>query len=153
MLKSSFVFTATIVLFICNTLHAQLPDLKKATQNVTSAANPGQLLTQFTDAIKPTSFLSSWSGAKGNWLGKASKITSAISMAQSVSSLVRFLKPSSFKTGFHVQSLLSTANTVRTMSSAGSLIKSLEGGLKPESLSDSWGQQRSGWLSALSVLR
>ncbi len=93
----------------------QLPDLNKATQEATGMANPGKLLTQFTDAIKPASFLSSWSGQKSNWLGTAGKISSVVSMAQSVSSLIGFLKPGAFKSGFNVQNLLQMAGTAKTM--------------------------------------
>ncbi|MBS1564937.1 MAG: hypothetical protein JST39_11145, partial [Bacteroidetes bacterium] len=49
--------------------------------------------------------------------------------------------------------LIQTANTVKTMSAATGVLKSLEGGLKPAALSDSWNQQRSGWLSALSLIK
>lgn len=150
-MKKFFLFAT--VLIIGNSLHAQLPDIKKTTQDVNSIASPGKLLSQFTQAIKPASFLSGWSGEKSGWLNKAGNITSAIGMAQSLSSLIGFLKPESFKSGFNVQNLLKTANTVKTMSSAVGLLKGLEGGLKPELLSDSWGEQRSGWLSALNLVK
>lgn len=144
---------AFVLLFIGSSVQAQLPDLNKASQEVTAMANPGKLLTQLTDAIKPASFLSSWSGQKSNWLGTASKITSAVSMVQSLSSLIGFLKPGAFKSGFNVQNLLQMAGTAKTMSDATGLLKNLEGGLKPESLSDTWVKQKTGWLSALSLVR
>ena len=152
-MKKYFLF-AVGALFIGTSLHAQLPaDLKTATQDVTSMAGPGKLLTQFTDAIKPTAFLGNWAGEKGGWLAKAGKISSAVSMAQSISSLVGFLKPGAFKSGFNVQSLLQTAATATTMSSATGLLKSLEGGLKPETFSDGWAKQKSGWLGALNLVK
>ena len=151
-MKKSFLF-ACVLFFVANSMYAQLPDIGKATQDISSMAGPGKLLTQFTDAIKPTSFLSSWTGQKTGWLSKAGKISSAVSMAQSISSLVGFLKPGSFKTGFNVQNLLQKANTVKTMGSATGLLKNLAGGLKPEALSDSWAKQEPGWLSALNLIR
>ena len=150
-MKKLFLFAC--VLLVANSMYAQLPDIGKATQDISSMAGPGKLLTQFTDAIKPTSFLSSWTGQKSGWLSNAGKISSAVTMAQSISSLVGFLKPGSFKTGFNVQNLLQTANTVKTMGSATGLLKSLAGGLKPEALSDSWTEQQPGWLSALNLIK
>ena len=144
---------ATICLFIVFNAHAQLDQLSKAKTSAAASAGPGKLLTQLEGAIKPASFLSSFAGEKSSWLGKAGKVTDAIGMAQSVSSLAGFIKPGMFKSGFNVSNLIQTANTVKTMSAATGVLKNLEGGLKPEALSDGWNQQRSGWLSALSLLK
>jgi hypothetical protein len=144
-----------VLFFIVSAAQAQLTDVlnkAKTTANA-KAAGPGQLLTQIAGAIKPTSFLSSFAGSKSAWLSKAGKVTDAIGMAQSISSLAGFVKPDMFKSGFNVSSLLQTAGTVKTLTSAAGLLKNFEGGLKPDALSSSWGQQRSGWLSALSLLK
>ena len=153
LIMKKYLLFAVIATVLHSDLRAQLPDLKSATQDVASMASPGKLLTQFTDAIKPTAFSSNWAGEKGGWLAKAGKISNAVSMAQSISSLVGFLKPGAFKSGFNVQSLLQTASTATSMSSATGLLKSLEGGLKPESLSDSWVKQKNGWLGALNLIK
>ena len=132
-------------------LHAQLPSISKDAVN--AAANPGALVSQFTSALKPTSFTDAWSGGKTGFLGKAQKASNAISMASTISSLAGFIKPSLFKEGSSAGSILQTANTVKTMAEATGLLKSLEGGLKPEAFASGWSGQRSGWLSALSLLK
>ena len=64
------IFTGLVLLVISGSLvKAQLP--KVNTNTATAVANPGQLITQFTNAIKPTSFTSDWAGAKDGVLGKA----------------------------------------------------------------------------------
>ncbi len=136
---------AIAALLFTQALQAQLPKVAKA--------GPGKLLTQFANAVKPASFLSSWTGEKTSWLAKAGKVTDAIGIAQSVSSLAGFIKPDMFKSGFNVASLLQTANTVKTITDATGVLKSLEGGLKPEALSTGWNKQRTGWLSALNLLK
>jgi hypothetical protein len=132
---------------------AQLNDvLKKA--GVGGTPNAGSLLSQFAGAIKPTSFLPSWgSGGKTNWLGAAGKVSDAASMGSSISSLAGFIKPGMFKQGFNVSSLMQTANTVKTLSDAGGLLKNLEGGLKPAAFLSSWASKRPAWLNALNLLK
>jgi hypothetical protein len=134
------------------TSHAQLKDvLPKAS---TAKANIGSLLTQFAGALKPTSLLSSWaSGGKTNWLNTASKVTDAIGVGKSISSLAGFIKPDMFKSGFNVANLIQAAGTVKTLSSATGLLKNLEGGLKPEALTSAWATQKPAWLSALSLIK
>ena len=130
---------------------AQLPD---ALSKATGAANPGSLLTQFSNAIKPGSFLPSWaSGGKANWLAAAGKVSNAVSMAKQTSSLAGFIKPTMFKDGFNVGSITQAANTATTYSDASGVLKSLEGGLKPEALVSNWASKRSSWLSALNLLK
>jgi hypothetical protein len=134
------------------TTHAQLKDALSKTAG--AKANASSLLTQFSDAIKPASFLSSWaSGGKTNWLSAASKVTDAVGMAKSVSSLAGFIKPEMFKSGFNLNSLLQTAGTVKTLAGASGLLKNLEGGLKPEAMVAGWAGKRSSWLSALNLLK
>lgn len=144
---------SALCLFVLFSAQAQLPDLSKAKAGAATTAGPGKLLTQLAGAIKPTSFLSSWAGSKSSWLSKAGKVTDAVGTAQSVASLAGFVKPDMFKSGFNVSNLIQTANTVKTMSAATGVLKNLEGGLKPEALSDGWNQQRGGWLSALNLLK
>ena len=134
-----------------NTSQAQLPDvLSKAG----GSSSPGSLLTQFAGALKPSSFLSSWaSGGKTNWLSAAGKVSDAVSMAKSVSSLTSFIKPSMFKQGFNVGSITQAAGTVKTLSDAGGLLKNLEGGLKPEAFLSSWASKRPAFDKALSLLK
>ncbi|MFT3825674.1 MAG: hypothetical protein QM731_17270 [Chitinophagaceae bacterium] len=146
-----FLF-ASVLVSVGSTAQAQLDALKK-TATSTAQTGIGNLLTQFSSAIKPTSFLSSWTGQKTSWLGAASKVTDAVGTAKSISSLAGFIKPDMFKSGFNVNSLIQTAGTVKTMSSATGLLKNLEGGLKPEALTSAWSSQRSGWLSALDLVK
>ena len=143
------LFSSLIVL----TTEAQLKDaLSKA--SAAGAPNPGSLLTQFAGALKPSSFLPSWgSGGKTNWLSAAGKVSNAVSMAKSVSSLSSFIKPTMFKQGFNAGSIASAASAVKTYSDASGVLKSLEGGLKPEAFVSSWASKRSGWLSALNLLK
>ena len=116
--------------------------------------SPGSLLTQFAGALKPTSLLSSWaSGGKTNWLSAASKVSDAVGMAKSVSSLTSFIKPDMFKQGFNVGSITQAAGTVKTLSDAGGLLKNLEGGLKPAALLSSWATKRPAFMSALNLLK
>ena len=120
----------------------------------TGKANIGSLLTQFAGALKPTSFLGSWAGGgKTDWLSAASKVTDAVGLGKSISSLAGFIKPDMFKSGFDVASLVKTANTVKTLSSATGLLKNLEGGLKPEALVSGWASKRPAWLSALNLIK
>ena len=131
---------------------AQLKDvLSKATGGT---PNAGSLLTQFAGALKPTSFLSSWAGGgKTNWLSAASKVSDAVSMAKSVSSLTSFIKPGMFKQGFNASSITQAAGTAKTFSDAGGLLKNLEGGLKPEAFASSWTSKRPGFMNALNLLK
>ena len=136
---------------LCTYVHAQLPKVNKSA--ITSAVNPGQLLTQFTSALKPTSFLSSFAGAKDGILGKAQKAASALEIANTVSSLVGFIKPDMFKQGSTAKSLMDMAGKAKTMTDAAGLLKSFEGGLKPEAFTSSWATSKPGWLSALNQLK
>jgi len=147
------ILLAGLVLLVisCQVAEAQLPTLNKGA--VTTAAKPGQLLTQFTNALKPTSFTSAWSGAKDGILGKAQKVTSALDMANTVSSLVGFIKPDLFKQGSTAKSLMDMSGKLKTMTEAASLMKSFEGGLKPEAFTSNWSSMRTGWLSALNQLK
>ena len=127
-------------------VQAQIPKLG-------GVANAGQLVTQLINAIKPSSFTSAFAGAKDGILGQASKISSAASMASTVSSLVGYIKPDMFKTGSTAQSLLDMGTKAKTMADGASLLKSFEGGLKPEALTSSWSNTRTGWLSALNQIK
>jgi hypothetical protein len=139
---------------IAITTEAQLKDaLSKASG--AGAPNPGSLLTQFEGALQPSSFiLSSWgTGGKTSWLSTAGKVSDAVSMAQSVSNLSRYIKPAMFKQGFNMSSITSAARAVKTYSDASGVLKSLEGGLKPEAFVGNWAGKRSSWLSALNLLK
>jgi hypothetical protein len=127
-------------------VQAQIPKLG-------GVANAGQLVTQLINAIKPTSFTSAFAGAKEGILGKAKNIASAADMASTVSSLVGYIKPDMFKTGSTAQSLLDMGTKAKTMADGASLLKSFEGGLKPEALTSSWSNTRTGWLSALNQIK
>lgn len=139
--------------WIALSTQAQLKDvLSKASS--AGAPNPGSLLTQFAGALKPTSFLPSWgSSGKTDWLSAAGKVSNAVSMAKSISSLTGFIKPALFKQGFNAGSITQAAGAVKTYSDASGVLKSLEGGLKPEAFVSSWAAKRSGWLSALNLLK
>jgi hypothetical protein len=115
--------------------------------------NVGDLVKQFTSAIKPSSFLNSWTKGKSGFLSNAAKITSASGLAKSVSSLAGFIKPTMFKDGFNLKGLQQGASTAKTMTDATGLLKNLEEGLKPEAMTDDWASKKTGWLSALSLLK
>ena len=115
--------------------------------------NASTLLKQFTNAIKPSAFLDGSKTAKSGFLSDAAKITSAGGLAKSVSSLAGLIKPAMFKDGFNLKGLQQAAGVAKTMSEAAGLLTNLEGGLKPEAMTDSWAGKRSGWLSALNLLK
>ncbi|MBE7173215.1 MAG: hypothetical protein INR73_21760 [Williamsia sp.] len=132
-------------------IHAQLPNV--STGALPAGLNAGQLITQLTGALKPTSFTDAWAGGKSGFMGQAQKISNAVSMASTVASLASFVKPSLFKEGSSAAGILQTANKVKTMTDAAGLLKSFEGGLKPEAFTSGWSGQRSSWLSALNLLK
>lgn len=147
-------FCLSLLSFLFAAATAQIPDVvSKAATSASAAAGPGQLLTQFGNAIKTTSLLSSFAGKKSGWLATAAKVTDAAGMAQSVASLAGGIKPSMFKSGFNVSTLISAASTVKTLAGAGGLLKNLSAGLKPEALSSGWAAQKPGWETALSLLK
>ncbi|TMI86259.1 MAG: hypothetical protein E6H10_00525 [Bacteroidetes bacterium] len=142
-----FAATLTLITLSYYSLHAQVPNVSS------NHVNAGSLVTQFAKAIKPSSFLSSWTSGKSGWLGKAGKITDAAGMASSISSLAGFIKPGMFKSGFNVQNLMQAAGSAKSMADATGLLKNLEGGLKPEAMSSEWGAKKSSWESALQLLK
>jgi hypothetical protein len=145
-----FVAMLLSMIAINQTLSAQAPSVKAPT---TTAPNIGNLMSQFTDGINPSSFTDKWADGKAGFLGNAGKIAGAAGLGQSITSLAGFIKPEMFTKGFNIQSLLSTAATVKTMTQATGLLKNLEGGLKPEAFVSGWAGKRSGWLSALSLIK
>jgi len=146
--RRSFLLLFTLCLTAAVS-QAQLPGIGGG-----SKPNAGSLLSQFAGALKPTSLLSSWaSGGKTSWLSTASKVTDAIGMAKSISSLTSFIKPDMFKQGFNVSSVTQAASAVKTYSDASSVLKSLEGGLKPAAFLSSWATKRPGFMSALNLLK
>ena len=147
-MKSLFC-TLVVVAFISTATNAQV----KLPKTTSAVPGIGNLVTQFTEQINPTSFTDQWTGGKSNFLGNAGKITNAVSAGKTIASLIGFLKPGMFKQGFNVQNLLNTANTVKTMSQAAGVLKNLEGGLKPEAFMSSWSGKRTGWLNALNLIK
>jgi hypothetical protein len=151
MKKALLLVVCCAALCRVNHVMAQVP--KEIPATVPAKVNAGGLLTQFTNAIKPTSFIDSWAGQKGDFLSKAGNVTQAAGLAKGISSLAGFIKPSMFKQGFNLKSLLDAANTAKTMTQATGLLKNLEGGLKPEAMASGWAGKRSSWLSALDLLK
>ena len=147
------IICLSLISFLFIAAQAQIPDVVNKAASTAAGSTPGKLLTQFGNAIKTTSLLSSFAGQKAGWLAKAGKVTDAIGMAQSVASLAGGIKPSMFKTGFNVNSLISAAGTVKTLAGAGGLLKNLSGGLKPEALSPDFAAQKPAWETALSLLK
>lgn len=143
---------AVCLLTLVFSVQAQLPTVQKPSAAGVKA-NAGQLIGQFANALKPTSFTDAWTGQKNNFLGGLGKVTGGSGIASSIGTLAGFIKPGMFKSGFNVQQLLQSANTVKTVSQATGLLKNLEGGLKPEAFVSGWAKQRTGWLSALSLLK
>ncbi len=152
-MKKIICLSLVTALFV--TAQAQVPDLNKAKADATAAttSSAGKLLSQFGSAINTSALTTAFAGQKTGWLSKASKVTDAAGMASSVASLAGGIKPSMFKSGFNVQSLISAASTAKTMASASGLLKNLSGGLKPEALSSSFTSQKPAWESALSLLK
>jgi hypothetical protein len=149
-MKKSFLVLLLVTSLGSITTQAQL----KLPEAATGKANAGSLLSQFAGALKPTSLLDSWAGGgKTDWLSAASKVTTGAGIGQSISSLAGFIKPDMLKSGFNLTSLLKTANTVKTISSATGLLKNLEGGIKPEAFVSGWAAKRPAWLSALNLLK
>jgi hypothetical protein len=148
-LKRSFL--ALCVIGLATTSQAQLKDVLSSAGG---SASPSSLLKEFAGALKPSSFLSSWaSGGKSKWLSAAGKVSDAVGMAKSVSSLTSFINPSMFKQGFNASSITQAASSVKTLSQAGGLLKNLEGGLKPEAFLSSWASKQPAFDKALSLLK
>jgi len=147
-MKNIITLTALLIgaQFFCRS-DAQVP--KAPTDKV----NAGNLVSQFANAIKPSSFLSDWSSGKSGWLASAGKIASGGQMASSISSLAGFIKPGMFKSGFNLQALQQAASAAKTMGEATGLLKNLEKGLKPEAMSSDWASKKTSWESALQMLK
>jgi hypothetical protein len=139
---------------IAITSEAQLKDALSMASGA-GAPSPGSLLTQFEGALQPSSFIiSRWSSSvRTSWVRGAGSVSDPVGMAQSVSVLSRYINPSMFKQGYTMSSITSTARAVKTYSDASGMLKSLEAGLKPEAFVGRWGSKRSGWLSALNLLK
>ena len=150
-MKRYVVILLTLCIFLLSTGSAQTPKLP--TGSVAGVANAGKLLSQLANAIKPSSFTDAFSGEKSNWLASAAKVADPKGIAGSVSSLAGFIKPGLFKQGLNAQSIVKTAGTVKTVAEASGLLKKFEGALKPEAFTSGWASQKTGWLSALSLLK
>jgi len=149
-MKKIVICSVLLVMFISLTI-AQLPNLSK---DITGAAGPGKLLTQFVGALKPSSFTSGWAAVKDGILGKAQKTTDPTKLASSISSIAGYIKPDMFKKDSTTQnSIAQMATRVTSMAGVAGLLKNLEGGLKPTAFLSSWASQRTGWLSALNLLK
>lgn len=148
--RFSFVSLFALLMYVAPT-GAQVP--KELPTSKSATVNAGSLLTQFMNGIKPSSFTDEWKTGKSNWLSSVGKIASAPGMIENITSLTKFIKPSMFKNGFNVQSLLQTATTAKSMADATGLLKNLEGGLKPEAMTSNWAGKKAGWLNALNLLK
>jgi len=115
--------------------------------------NASSLLTQFANAIKPSSFTDNWSTEKNDWLTTATKATTPGGLSGSISSLAGFIKTSKFKNGFNAQSFMDVAPKVKSMTEVTGLLQKLEEGLKPEAMMESWAGKRSSWLNALRLIK
>jgi hypothetical protein len=58
-----------------------------------------------------------------------------------------------FKKDTTQNSITQMAARVNSMAGVAGLLKNLEGGLKPMAFISSWASQRTGWLSALNLLK
>ena len=150
---STITFLVLLITFATATeqLNAQVP--KQLPSVPAGAVNAGSVLSQFMNAIKPTSFNSDWTKEKSNWLSAVGKIKDAPGMISNITSLAKFIKPAMFKNGFNLQSLMQTASTAKTMTDAAGLLKNLEGGMKPDAMASGWAGKKDSWLSALSLLK
>jgi hypothetical protein len=143
-----------LILCLCAlcTPEANTQDLKLPKQSLPAAANAGNLISQFANALKPSSFTAAFKGEKSGWLAKAATVSDAVSTANTVSSPACFIKRGLFNQGESVQSILLCLPVAKSPSSAAGFLKTLEGGLKPEAFISGWAAQRSGWPSALILL-
>lgn len=149
-MKKVFICFVLLVTFSSLTM-AQLPDI---TKDITSAAGPGKLLTQFVSEIKPSSFTSGWAAVKNGILGKAQKTTDPTQLASSVSSIAGYIKPNMFKKDSTTQNnIAQMATRATSMADVAGLLKNLEAGLKPTAFLSSWASKRTSWLSALNLLK
>jgi hypothetical protein len=132
--------------FLFFSLHgqAQVP-------GIPGAANIGGLLKQLVGGIQPSAFTSAFS--KDSWLSKAAKSTDVPTLAKNISALAGFIKPGFFKQTFSLKNLQNLASSAKTMGDASSLLKNLEGGLKPEAVTSDWTAKRSGWTQALDLIK
>jgi len=150
-MKRYVITLLSLCIFLVSTSSAQTPKLPGG--SVASVANAGKLLSQLAGAIKPSSFTDAFKGEKSSWLDKAAKVTDPKGIAGSVSSLAGFIKPGMFKQGLNAQSILQTAGKVKSLADASGLLKTFEGALKPDAFTSGWASQKTGWLSALSLLK
>ena len=149
-MKKILISSVLLVMFSSLAV-AQLPKISKG---LTGAASPGKLITQFVSALKPTSFTSGWAAVKDGILDKAEKTADPSQLASSVSSIAGYIKPEMFKKDSTTQnSITQMATKVTSMAGVAGLLKNLEGGLKPTAFLSSWASQRTGWLSALNMLK
>lgn len=149
--RFAFIVLLTTLITAFNQLNAQVPKQLPAVPS--GSVNAGSVLSQFMNAIKPTSFTDEWSKGKSGWLSAVGKIKDAPGMISNITSLAKFIKPAMFKNGFNLQGLMKTASTAKTMTDAAGLLKNLEGGMKPEAMASDWAGKKNTWLSALSLLK
>ncbi|MBX9783973.1 MAG: hypothetical protein K2X48_11855 [Chitinophagaceae bacterium] len=145
----SLLFSLIFVSLISTVANAQITIPKAAP----SVPGIGNLITQFTNQIKPSSFTNQWAGSKTNFLSNAGKVSNAVNAGKTIASLIGFLKPGMFRQGFNIQNLVSAANTAKNMSQVTGLLRNLEGGLQPEAFADSWSGERTNWLNALNLVK
>lgn len=150
-MKRYFLLLFLLVSF-CSATYAQLPNANAPA--VGKAANIGQLLTQVVSGIKPDAFTSSWGTDKANWMQQVQSVASdAKGIAGSVTSLAGYIKPDLFKEGTTAQSIANIAQSVTSLPDAAGLLKTFEGGLKPEAFTSDWQGQRNNWQNALNMLQ
>jgi hypothetical protein len=150
--------SAILIVGVAFSAQAQI-NLGNAGKNIVSSATnsvgAGKLLTQLASGINPGSFTEKWASAKSGWLSKASKVTSAGTGGQLLSQLIGYIKPAAFNNNFvgKVSGLMNTAKTVTTMQGLGNTASTLVGGIKDQSFSSSFLNNKSTYLSALSMLK
>ena len=147
-MKIVFSFLLATSLLAVTKISAQVPAVPG-----TGNANIGNLLGQFANGIKPSSFTDAWAGKKSGFLSGLAGIKDVAGIGKSIGSLAGFIKPGMFKSGFKVQDLVNSANSLKSMADASGLLKKFEGGLKPEAMASGWAGKRSGWLNALNLIK
>ena len=130
---------------------AQLP--KVPTDQLPTGMSPGRLVSQFASALKPSSFTPEWKTEGTNWLANVKNLVEPSQIVPMITKLAGFIKPGMFKSGSGLSALTKLAQNATTMGGVTSLLKSFEGGLKPEAFVSSWAGQRGGWLKALDMLK
>jgi hypothetical protein len=132
---------------------AQLNASVSPSSEIVTKELPAKLFTQFIGAVNPTSLVNSFEKEKTTFLNNAKKVNSPEITAKNISAFAGYIKPDMFKSNFNVNDLMKQAAAAKKMSSAMSILKNLEAGLKPEALSNVWKLQKGSWIAEMNKFK